>query len=146
MVDDIPETILEPTPGKGNLVRVLKSYFPDSKIDAPKDFYDLYMDRKFNNTDKYDLVFANPPFTPMIKGYEMLEQFTDMSDFIIVIMPWLVLINSEKRTKWLIEKGLCEVRHLPRSAFNGSRVQTCILKIVKGYNGEIKLSFANKED
>ena len=120
------KTILEPTPGRGNLVSVLGEY----DVTAPNNFFEMPIKH-------FDAVVMNPPFTPMKKGYEILYSCMEMSDVVIALMPWLVIINSAKRTKDLIEFGLRSITHLPRKTFNGSRVQTCILELVKGYSGSI---------
>lgn len=128
-INDIPNTILEPTSGAGNLVKAIDARFPNSIIYTPLLFEDFNL--------KVDWIIANPPFTPMMKGYEILNKCFGLSDNIIILMPWLALINSEKRTKIYIEHGLKQVIHLPRKAFNGSRVQTCIMIFKKGYCGDI---------
>lgn len=87
----------------------------------------------------------NPPFTPMKTGYEILYRCMEMSNNIIALMPWLTLINSEKRTAKIFEYGLISVTHLPRNVFPGSRVQTCILQMQKFYNKETRFHlFINK--
>src|SRR6056300_890354 len=93
MVSLIPElsiTVLEPTPGAGNLVDALnKNNF---NVTAPVDFWAV--------TGRYDAVVMNPPFSPMQQGYDILYSVMDMTDNIIALMPWLTLINSERRTKY----------------------------------------------
>lgn len=131
-----PETILEPTPGAGNLFQSISKRLPKSIIYAPKHFEEF-------NIERVDLIVANPPFTPMSQGYQLLDRFFDISDNIIILMPWLALINSESRTKRYIDHGLKEIHHLPRRAFPGSRVQACILVFQKGYNGEIRFKSAD---
>ena len=78
----------------------------------------------------------NPPFTPMQLGYDILYEVMNLSDNIVALMPWLTLINSEKRTKLLMEFGMKSVTHLPRSIFKGARVQTCIINLKKGFRGD----------
>ncbi len=132
MVDLIPgqpETILEPTPGAGNLVKAIGKRF-SSVIYTPDRFEEF-------NKERVDCIVANPPFTPMSEGYRLLENMFDRSDNIIILMPWLAIINSEQRTKSYIERGLKYIVHLPRNAFKGSRVQTCILVFEKGHLGDI---------
>jgi len=129
LIDTKPSTILEPTPGEGNLVKVL-SYNTNSKLYTPKDFFD------FNHLDKYDYIVMNPPFTPMSVGYKILYDCMGMSDNIIALMPWLTIINGAKRTNDIMEFGLKSITHLPRKVFNGSRVQTCILHMKRGYDGD----------
>ncbi len=133
MVDLIqgqPETILEPTPGAGNLVKAIGKRF--SSV--------IYMPARFEefNKERVDCIVANPPFSPMSEGYRLLENLFDRSDnIIIILMPWLAIINSEKRTKSYVGRGLKYIVHLPRNAFKGSRVQTCILVFEKGFQGDI---------
>lgn len=117
--------ILEPTAGKGNLVKALKSY---GKVIHPNNFYRM-------EETKFDWIVMNPPFSPMKKGYEILYKCMKMSDNIIALMPYLTIINGEKRTRDIINYGLKSITHLPRSTFKGSRVQTCILEMQKGFIG-----------
>lgn len=137
MIDEVygnPKTILEPTPGEGNLVRSLKSRYPEVCVTAPDDYYQLPEQR-------FDIVVTNPPFTPMVLGYELLDDFFQRSDRIVALMPWLAVINSEKRYKRYLENGLKKVIHLPRRAFPSSRVQCCILVFESGYRDAIELKF-----
>ncbi len=117
-------SILEPTPGKGNLVKALTSY---GTIVAPDNFNEL-------DKNWFDWIVMNPPFTPMKQGYEILYKCMDMTDNIIALMPYLAIINGEKRTNDIMQWGLKSITHLPRSTFKGSRVQTCILEMKRGYN------------
>jgi len=137
LIDHYPKTVLEPTPGDGNLVKAILNKYPKAKIITPTRFEEL-------ESQKVDYVIANPPFSPMSLGYQMLEWFFDFSGNVIVVMPWLSIINSESRTKKYLNKGLKEIIHLPRKAFKGARVQTCILKFSEGHAGDIRLSFAER--
>lgn len=135
MIRQVPlsaKTFLEPTPGAGNLVNAIKAQFPDSIIYEGLPYHCV------------DCIVANPPFTPMKLGYEMLDTFFKLSDHIIILMPWLALINSEKRTQEYMNRGLKQIIHLPRSAFPGSRVQTCILVFEKGYPGQVTFQIARR--
>lgn len=125
--------VLEPTPGEGNIVSVLK----DKNYEVIS-FKDFWMEQ-----GNFDAVVMNPPFTPMELGYKILYKCMDMTDEIIALMPWLTIINSEKRTKDILEYGLQSITHLPRRVFKGSRVQTCILQMKRGYKGNIELLFYN---
>jgi len=125
-------TVLEPTPGEGNLVRALNGY----QVTAPQEFW--------NVSGRFDAVVMNPPFTPMEQGYRILYAVMEMSDIVIALMPWLTLINSEKRTNDIKGYGLKSISHLPRSAFAGARVQTCILEMQKGFVGETSIRFPTK--
>jgi hypothetical protein len=129
MVSLVPEdgiTVLEPTPGEGKLVRAAER--KGFEVTAPTDFWEL-------KKGYYDAIVMNPPFSPMIEGYRILYACLDRSDHIIALMPWLTLINSEKRTEDLFQFGLESVTHLPRNVFPGARVQTCILELHRGYTG-----------
>ena len=124
--------ILEPTKGVGNLVSVLEK---KGNVIAPDgNFFDM-------EKRKYNCVVMNPPFSPMKKGYDILYECMEMSDNIIALMPWLVLINGNKRTTDIMNFGLISITHLPRKVFNGARVQTCIMEMKKGYKG--KTTFNN---
>lgn len=125
--------VLEPTPGKGNLIRALKGY----RVTAPKDFWQV--------SGWFDAVVMNPPFTPMDEGYRILDAVMEMSNVIVALMPWLTLINSQKRTKKIKAFGLVSVTHLPRNAFPGSRVQTCILDLKRGYAGGTRMHFLSDD-
>ncbi len=118
------KTILEPTPGAGNILKAINSHY---LITAPDDFWTV--------TGRFDAVVMNPPFSPMAMGYKILYRCMEMTDIIIALMPWLTLINSEQRTKDITAWGLKSVIHIPRKAFAGARVQCCIIFMVKGYNG-----------
>ncbi len=139
MASLIPElgnmaVLLEPTRGKGNLLEAMhnemmlrdKMY----KVIAPHDFYKW---NKSQKEDKIDCVVSNPPFTPMKKGYDILYSCMEMTNNIIILMPYLTIINGEKRTRDIINYGLKSITHLPRSIFKGSMVQTCILEMQRGY-------------
>lgn len=136
MVSLMPEMgsydVLEPTPGEGNLVKELNK---KHLVTAPDDFWKLDIDSRF------EYVVMNPPFTPMDMGYKILYRCMEMSDNIIALMPWLTLINSEKRTKDIKIFGLKSVTHLPRKTFAGSRVQCCILEMIKGYSDNTELKW-----
>jgi len=132
MVDLLPVgvvTVLEPTPGIGNLVNALSGY----RVTVPLDFFDV--------SGCYDAVVMNPPFSPMDIGYQILDKTMGMSDIIIALMPWLTLINSKKRTHDIKSYGLKSVSHLPRDVFKGSRVQTCVLEMARGYAGSTAFLF-----
>lgn len=135
MVSMLPmgvETVLEPTPGEKNIVRALKK-IGGYKITAPKEFWDV--------RGKFDATVMNPPFTPMNGCYEILYAVMEMCPVIIALMPWLTIINSEKRSADINKFGLRSITHLPRNIFPGSRVQTCILEMRKGYTGKTQFEF-----
>lgn len=126
------KTILEPTPGLGNLVNALAGY----EITGPQDFYSA-----IDPTSHFDCVVMNPPFSPPSLGYDILKRCMSMTDNIIALMPWLALINSDRRGKLINDYGLVSVTHLPRSTFRGARVQCCVLQMRRGYRGKTSLRF-----
>jgi type I restriction-modification system DNA methylase subunit len=136
------ETVLEPTPGLGNLVAELDGY----DVTAPDDYF--LLDRKL----QFDLVFMNPPFSAasaildnapasyfnekgMKVGYRMLLDCIEKSDNIIALMPWFTLTDSDKRLRFLKSFGLISITALPRRTFDYARIQTCVLLLKKGYKG-----------
>ena len=121
------QRVLEPTPGSGNIVRAIskKGFIP---VVPEGNFWDM------THNEKYAGVVMNPPFTPMAKGYKYLYRCMELSDNVIALMPWLTLINGEKRTKDIFNYGLVSVTHLPRNIFKGSRVQCCILQMQLNWN------------
>jgi len=137
MVGMIPNncfSILEPTPGEGNLVFAIEKH--NLNVYSPKDFWEV--------SDTYDAIVMNPPFSPMKIGYEILYKCMEMSNIIIALMPYLTIINSERRTAEIFNFGLKSIWHLPSSVFKGSRVQTCILNMQKGYKDITSFYLADK--
>jgi type I restriction-modification system DNA methylase subunit len=149
MVSIIPpgtKTVLEPTKGAGNLVGHLSGYH----VTAPDDFFQMPKQR-------FDCVVMNPPFSGrtsfghpaglkngMQIGYHFLTECMEMSDNVIALMPWFVLINSNKRVKQIKDFGLKSVTCLPRGAFRNTRIQTCVLEIEKGFIGVTEFKIYGK--
>lgn len=128
LLPDRVKTVLEPTPGIGNLVLELcKKY----EVTAPEDFWLI--------RGKWDAVVMNPPFSPMRVGYEILYACLIIAPVIIALMPWLTIINSQSRLTFIRDYGLVSVTHMPRSIFPGARVQTCVLNMQLGYKGKTEL-------
>lgn len=122
------KTILEPTPGAGNLVRAAEN--KKRTIVAPPNFEEIL---KFDSKRKFDCVIMNPPFTPMERGYWFLTECMKMSNNIVALLPWFIIINSEKRLKAINEFGLVSVTHLPRKTFPGTRIQCCVLEMKRNF-------------
>lgn len=146
MVGLIPtqaKTILEPTPGAGNLVKALNA-FGRYEITAPEDYFKLDKNRRF------DCIVMNPPFSEkyaygvpagteekgMKLGYKILRECMNMSDHVIALMPWFTISDSDVRLRELKAYGLKSITTLPRKTFNYIRIQTMILELEKGYTGE----------
>lgn len=142
-------TILEPTPGIGNLVtaieqRLLKQSVTNYEITAPPDFFLLPKQR-------FDCIVMNPPFSskfafmqnaPMGKnkpgmrlGYHILLECMQMSDNIIALMPWFTISDSDVRLRNLKDFGLKSLTALPRKTFQYARIQTVVIELQKGYTG-----------
>jgi len=133
------KTILEPTPGIGNIVSYLDNY----DVTAPDNFFNL-------STDHFDCIVMNPPFATKyafgipedldIKGlrlgYYILMECMKMSDHIIALMPWFTILDSDVRLRFLKEFGLKSITSLPRKTFQYARIQTCVFELEKGYPNE----------
>lgn len=134
-------TVLEPTPGNGNIVNALKGY----TVTAPADFFLL-------NKKRFDAVVMNPPFssrytniknapvgfgaTGIQVGYYMLTECLKLSDTVIALMPWFTVTDSVHRVRTFKNFGMKSLTHLPRSSFGNTRIQTVIMEMNKGYTGE----------
>lgn len=144
MVSMIPigvNTVLEPTPGKGNIVRELAGY----QVTAPEDYFLL------DKSERFDATVMNPPFSTkfaildnapksfcekgMRFGYQFLLDCCRRSDIVIALMPWFTLSDSDVRLRHLKRHGIKSITSLPRKTFEYVRIQTCILVLIKGYNG-----------
>lgn len=147
MVSLIPigvQTVLEPTPGEGNILKCLNGY----QVTAPEDYFLL------DKSLRFDCVVMNPPFSSksaildnapvnffekgMKFGYRILIECTQKSDVTIALMPWFTLSDSDVRLRYLTSIGLKSVTALPRKTFEYARIQTVVLEIVKGYCGPIQ--------
>ena len=142
MVNMIPKharTILEPTPGDGNLVRALQGF----RVTAPKNFFDL------DPLLRFDSIVMNPPFSSkhghsipddlqksgMLFGYHILEECMEKSDSVIALMPWFTITDSDVRLRRIYRYGLKSITALPRKTFGYTRIQTCIFEMRRGWTG-----------
>lgn len=135
------KTVLEPTPGIGNVVKALKN--KGYEVTAPEDYWEL--DKKH----RYDAIVGNPPFSRktffnvpknytgkgMALSYGVMKTLLQMSDNVILLMPWFTISDSDVRLRQLKKFGLISVTALPRKTFDYARVQTCVLQFQKGYTG-----------
>ena len=140
LLPDFIRTVLEPTSGIGNIVKELKDY----DVTAPKDYWEL--DKKL----RFDAVVANLPFSSktffncpaeyegkgMVVVYEQMKVLMRMADNLILLMPWFTISDSDVRLRMIKRYGLISVTALPRKTFQYARIQTCILQLQKGYNGQ----------
>jgi type I restriction-modification system DNA methylase subunit len=144
MVELIPEqctTVLEPTPGNGSLVRALESI--GFTVTSPDDWWTL------DKSLRFDAVCANFPFSSktffncpeefegkgMKVAYEQLKVVMNMTDNLIILMPWFTISDSDVRLRMIKQWGLISVTALPRKTFQYARIQTCVLQMEKGYTG-----------
>ena len=150
MVSMVPEnavTILEPTPGIGNIVNALISKNRYQVITAD-DFFLL------DKSKRYDCIVMNPPFssksafmgnapvdaeiTGMKLGYYILKECMKMSNNIIALMPWYTISDSDVRMRYLRDFGMKSLTPLPRKTFQYARIQTVVIELEKGYQGSTK--------
>jgi type I restriction-modification system DNA methylase subunit len=145
MVDMIPDgakQILEPTPGKGNLVWALRQFYGKYEVTAPADFF------KMDHRERFDAIVMNPPYSSnqaygmpedlqgLKVGYWILDRCIEMSSHVIALMPWFTLTDSDVRMRKFHDFGLKSITALPRGTFGYSRIQTCILELSEGWNGK----------
>lgn len=146
---------LEPTPGQGNIKEAIKRRFgPEKKgiyIDAPYNYF------TFDFKPKYDCVIMNPPFSEkhgfglpdgleikgMRLGYYMLLECMKKSDNVIALMPWFTIIDSDVRLRTLNEFGIKSITALPRKTFEYSRIQTCVIELLRGRNRQTEFKTFN---
>lgn len=143
----IPEgvkTVLEPTPGLRQISSLLVCHGYD--VTEPEDYFLL------DKSLRFDAVVGNPPFSGksadltnapptltakgMAVGYHILTETMEMSDNLIMLMPWFTISDSDVRMRKLKEFGLISVTPLPRKTFNYARIQTVVLQMQKGYAGQ----------
>jgi type I restriction-modification system DNA methylase subunit len=139
LVPEGTRSVLEPTPGLGNIVKFLSDY----DVTAPEDFFKI-------DKSKFDCIVMNPPFSSryaygmpdnqkqsgMKIGYYILTECMKMSDNIIALVPWFTLSDSDLRLRHIKTFGLKSIIALPRITFEYVRIQTCIIELQKGYTSE----------
>lgn len=146
MVPQTANTILEPTPGLGNLVRAIKKHLPDHQLTAADDFFLI------SEKERFDCIIMNPPFSSkschmvnapegaechgMKVGYFMLQKAMRLSDNVIALMPWFTLSDSDVRMRSLTAFGIKSLTALPRKTFEYARIQTVIIELHKGWKAE----------
>lgn len=136
--------ILEPTPGLGQLADAVSR--TGRACLRADDFF--LLDPKLN----FDAVVMNPPFSShsaflenapkdiefkgMRIGYHILFECMKKADTIIALMPWLTIADSDVRLRALKSYGLKSLTPLPRKTFEYARIQTCVIELERGYEGE----------
>lgn len=142
MIPPRSKTILEPTPGLGNIVKELSDY----EVTAPADFFLLDRDQRF------DAIVMNPPFTSktaflenapkdfaakkMSFGYYVLTECMKMTDNIIALLPEYTMTNSDIRRRFIWDFGLKSYTPLPRKTFQYARTQTVVIELQRDYKGD----------
>lgn len=151
MVDMVPvgaKTVLEPTPGQGNIVEALIS--KNYQVTAPTDFFNLEI-------RQFDCVVMNPPFSAkyckmenapheakqngMRVGYYILYRCMEMTENVIALMPWFTISDSDVRLRHIMDYGCRSITALPRKTFKYTRIQTTILQLQKGFAGRTEFKF-----
>lgn len=132
-------TVLEPTPGEGNILSLLD----DFETTAPDNFFTL-------EPSRYDCIIMNPPFSMKYAfgvpddlnmkglrlGYYILQECMNMSDRIIALMPLSTISDSDVRLRYLKTFGLKSITILPRKTFKYVRIQTAVFELIKGWEEE----------
>lgn len=144
-------TVLEPTPGIGNLVRAIEKELSSRGkgyiVTTPSNFFD---EKSYTTDPVYDCIVMNPPFSDksafrlpnnddykgMKLGYAILKDCMNKSDNLIALMPWFTISDSDVRLRYIKSFGLKSITALPRKTFEYARIQTCILELQKGYKEE----------
>lgn len=156
--DNYPISVLEPTPGHGNIVEALWESENVISVYAPKDYF---LDRDDILSKKFDCVIMNPPFSKkscildnapefwkeakgMTAGYNFIYDALEVSDHVIALMPWFTIADSDVRMRKFLDFGLISVTLLPRKTFDYARIQTCILHLKKGFNGNTEFKYLRK--
>lgn len=114
--------VVEPTPGAGNMVQALQNHGFTHIESPPGDFF------QWLPSARPVAIIGNPPWSPMTLAYEILFRCLDSGpDIVIMVMPWMTLLNSDSRIQELRKRGLDRIIGLPRSVFPGIRAGCCIL-------------------
>lgn len=140
LIPKFAKHILEPTPGVGNLLKAIYNagYAPH----APFNYFDI-------RAQRWDAIVSNPPFSKkftnlenapekfmvegMKVGYQFLYDFMELTDNIIILLPWFVITDSDVRLRGLKRWGLKSITSLPRKTFQYSRIQCVVLEMEKGW-------------
>jgi len=144
LLPDWVSSVLEPTPGLRQISSILvdKGY----TVYEPNDYF------LHDKNNRYDAIVGNPPFSAksadltnapqtiprkgMAVGYHILNECMEMSDNLIMLMPWFTISDSDARMRKLKQFGLISVTPLPRKTFDYARIQTVVLQMQKGYTRE----------
>jgi len=132
-------SVLEPTPGEGNILNLLGEY----DVTAPANFFTL-------DPSRFDCIVMNPPFSlkyafgvpedleanGMRLGYHILLECMKMSDRVIALMPLFTISDSDVRLRYMKTFGIKSITMLPRKTFKYVRIQTAVFELVKGWNEE----------
>lgn len=144
--------VLEPTPGEGNILNTLRNRkYCTHTVD---DYFDLPKDKR------YDAVVMNPPFNcayaDLTKasnskeliglkfGYFMLEEAMKRANVVVALLPVFTIIDSDIRTKQILDFGLVGITQLPRKTFGYTRIQTVILCLNKGWKKRAWYHYLNE--
>lgn len=139
LIPDGVVTILEPTPGEGNILNMLT----DFEVTAPDNFFSL-------DPSRFDCIIMNPPFSMKYAfgvpdhieanglrlGYHILLECMKMSDRVIALMPLFTISDSDVRLRYLKQFGIKSITILPRKTFKYVRIQTAVFELVKGWQEE----------
>ncbi|HNP68192.1 MAG TPA: hypothetical protein PKH16_09830 [Aequorivita sp.] len=148
LVPDKAFSVLEPTPGTGNIVKALRN--KGLNVLAAGDYF---LERERILSRNWDAIIMNPPFSTksaylenapedfksekgMKFGYKLLQECMSISDNVIALMPWFTLSDSDVRLRFLYDYGLKSLTALPRKTFQYARIQTVIIELDKNFKGK----------
>lgn len=77
---------------------------------------------------------ANLNKVGMRLGYYILTECMEMSNYVIALMPWFTISDSDVRLRYLKDFGLKSLTALPRKTFQYARIQTVVIELSKGYS------------
>lgn len=115
-------------------------------VTAPEDYF--LLDRK----QRFDAIVMNPPFSRkftiidnapdsvkeagMRMGYWFLTDCMKRSDYVVALMPWFTISDSDVRLRMLYRYGMRSLTALPRKTFEWARIQTVVIVLEKGFKGD----------
>lgn len=142
-VDNKDMTVLEPSAGRGSIVRAINKHFPDMKVfhcelmDINRNLFkgnSEFIQDDFLTLDenkKFDFIIANPPFAKN-QDIEHFMKMTKHSNHIVSVMSkhWQFSKNKkESEFREFLEKNNARIIDIEAGAFkeSGTNIASCIV-------------------